>query len=96
MHTRGSARKGAAAGLHETDVGRVSAGFAAILLGISNLSKRRMRTALTAATLTLLTFTVNSFTSVKSSLDFYRLPRDATPIYEGALIRDRAWREKDG
>ena len=85
-------RKGAAAGLHETDVGRVSAGFAAILLGISNLSKRRMRTALTAATLTLLTFTVNSFTSVKSSLDFYRLPRDTTPLYEGALVRDRAWR----
>ena len=51
-------RKGAAAGLHETDVGRVSAGFAAILLGISNLSKRRLRTALTATTLTLLTFTV--------------------------------------
>ena len=85
-------RRGAAAGLHETDVGRLSASFAAVLLGISNLSKRKMRTALTAATLTLLTFTVNSFTSVKSSLDFYRLPRDTTPIYEGALVRDRAWR----
>ena len=85
-------RKGAAAGLHETDVGRVSAGFAAILLGISNLSKRRLRTALTAITLTLLTFTVSSFTSVKSSLDFYRLPRDTKPQYEGALVRERAWR----
>jgi len=85
-------RKGAAAGLHETDVGRVSAGFAAILLGISNLSKRRLRTALTAITLTLLTFTVSSFTSVKSSLDFYRLPRDTKPLYDGALVRDRAWR----
>ena len=85
-------RKGAASGLHETDVGRVSAGFAAILLGISNLSKRRLRTALTAITLTLLTFTVSSFTSVKSSLDFYRLPRDTKPQYEGALVRERAWR----
>ncbi|MFT5087510.1 MAG: hypothetical protein ACI8PG_001870 [Planctomycetota bacterium] len=85
-------RKGASAGLHETDVGRVSAGFAAILLGISNLSKRRLRTALTAITLTLLTFTVSSFTSVKSSLDFYRLPRDTKPLYDGALVRDRAWR----
>ena len=63
-----------------------------MLLGISNLSKRRLRTALTAATLTFLTFTVNSFTSVKSSLDFYRLPRDTPPLYEGGLIRDRAWR----
>lgn len=85
-------RKGATAGMHETDVGRMAAGFAAILLGISNLSKRRLRTALTAATLTFLTFTVNSFTSVKSSLDFYRLPRDTAPLYEGGLIRDRAWR----
>ena len=85
-------RKGAAAGVHETDVGRIAAGFAAVLLGISNLSKRRLRTALTAATLTFLTFTVNSFTSVKSSLDFYRLPRDTPPLYEGGLIRDRAWR----
>ena len=85
-------RKGAASGVHETDVGRIAAGFAAVLLGISNLSKRRLRTALTAATLTFLTFTVNSFTSVKSSLDFYRLPRDTPPLYEGGLIRDRAWR----
>ena len=85
-------RKGAAAGLHETDVGRIAASFAAVLLGISNLGKRRLRTALTAATLTFLTFTVNSFTSVKSSLDFYRLPRDTPPLYEGGLIRDRAWR----
>ena len=85
-------RKGISTGIHETDVGRVSAGFAAIMLGISNLSKRRLRTALTAITLTLLTFTVSSFTSVKSSLDFYRLPRDTKPQYEGALVRDRAWR----
>ena len=85
-------RKGAVSGVHETDVGRIAAGFAAVLLGISNLSKRRLRTALTAATLTFLTFTVNSFTSVKSSLDFYRLPRDTPPLYEGGLIRDRAWR----
>ncbi len=85
-------RRGAAAGLHETEVGRVSVAFAAILLGISNLSKRRLRTALTAITLTLLTFTVSSFTSVRSSFDFYRLPRDTVPLYEGALVRDRAWR----
>ena len=85
-------RKGINSGIHETDVGRVSAGFAAIMLGISNLSKRRLRTALTAITLTLLTFTVSSFTSVKSSLDFYQLPRDTKPQYDGALVRERSWR----
>ena len=38
----------------------------------------------------LLTFTVTSFTSVRSGLDFYRLPRAVKPLYEGALVRDRA------
>ena len=85
-------RRGAASGIHETDVGRISAGFAAVILGISNLSKRKLRTSLTAITLVLLTFTVSSFTSVKSNLEFYRLPRDTSPLYEGALIRDRAWK----
>lgn len=85
-------RRGAASGVHETDVGRLSAGMAAVVLGISNLRKRKLRTGLTAATLTLLTFTVTSFTSVRSGLDFYRLPRDVKPLYEGALVRDRSWK----
>jgi hypothetical protein len=85
-------RRGAASGVHETDVGRLSAGMAAVVLGISNLRKRKLRTALTAATLTLLTFTVTSFTSVRSGLDFYRLPKEVKPLYEGALVRDRAWK----
>ena len=84
-------RKRAASGVHETDVGRLSAGFAAVILGISNLRRRPLRAALTAITLTLLTFTVSSFTSVKSSLELYRLPRPTQPLYEGALVRDRAW-----
>ena len=85
-------RKRTASGVHEADVGRLSAGFAAVILGISNLRKRRLRTALTATTLTLLTFTVSSFTSVQSSLAVYQLPRPTQPLYEGALVRDRAWR----
>lgn len=85
-------RRGATSGMHETDVGRLSAGAVAVLLGISNLRKRKLRTGLTAITLTLLTFTVASFTSVRSGLDFYRLPRDTQPLYQGSLIRDRAWK----
>ena len=84
-------RKNEAAGIHETDIGRLSAGFAALTLGISNLRKRPLRAALTAITLTLLTFTVTAFTSVRSSLGFYRLSRPTHPLYEGALFRDRAW-----
>lgn len=85
-------RKRAAAGVHEADVGRLSATAAAITLGISNLRKRKMRTLLTVLTLTLLTFTVQSFTSVQSYLKFYQIPRKNAPSYQGALLRDRGWK----
>ncbi|MDA0712264.1 MAG: ABC transporter permease, partial [bacterium] len=84
--------KQASAGTYEADVGRLSATSAAIVLGISNLRKRPLRTALTGITLTLLTFTTLSFTSVQTSLKFYKLPRDNNPTYQGSLIRDRSWR----
>ncbi|NKB69155.1 MAG: FtsX-like permease family protein [Candidatus Latescibacteria bacterium] len=85
-------RKRAAAGVHETDIGRLSATAAAIALGISNLRKRKLRTGLTVVTITLLTFTAQAFTSVESFLKFYQIPRGNTPAYEGALLRDRGWR----
>ena len=69
--------------LHETDVGRISASVAAFQLGIANMKKRRLRTGLTFATLVLLTFTVLSFTSIKSALEFHQLHRDA----EGGVSR---------
>lgn len=80
-----------AAGLHEADIGRLSATAVAISLGISNLRKRKLRTALTAITLTLLTFTVLSFTSFKTGIQFYTLDRDNTPPYQGALLRSLSW-----
>ena len=88
--------KQASAGTYEADVGRISATSAAVVLGISNLRKRPMRTGLTAITLTLLTFTTLSFTSVQTSLKFYKLPRDNEPSYQGALVRDRSWRGDAG
>jgi len=85
-------RKRAAAGIHEADIGRLSATAAAVTLGISNLRKRKLRTALTVVTLTLLTFTAQSFTSVQSYLKFYQIPRVNAPSYQGALLRDRGWK----
>ncbi len=76
---------------YESDVSRASASAAAFSLGISNMKKRKIRTFLTSATLILLTFTVLSFTSVKSFMKFNQVPRDNTPLYEGAMIRDRTW-----
>jgi len=78
--------------VYETDVRRIGATLAAILLGISNLRKRRIRTGLTAATLILLSFTALSFTSVSTSIQFYRLPRAGQAPYEGGLVRERNWK----
>ena len=77
--------------LHDTDVGRVSASVAAFQLGIANMKRRRMRTALTFVTLLLLTFTVLSFTSIKASLQFHQIPRDSEGPYAGLLVRSKFW-----
>jgi len=83
--------KRAASGMHEVDVGRISATTAAINLGVDNLRKRKVRTTLTAVTLILLTFTVLSFTSIQTSLRPFVLPHRRDPLYDGALIRGRSW-----
>ncbi|MDP6038506.1 MAG: FtsX-like permease family protein [Candidatus Latescibacteria bacterium] len=77
--------------LHETDVGRISASLAAFQLGIANMKKRRMRTVLTFITLVLLTFTVLSFTSIQSALEYHRLPLNTEGAYPGMLIRSKFW-----
>ena len=83
--------KMAASGMHETDVGRLEATAAAIKLGINNLRKRPTRTGLTAVTIAILTFSVLSFTSVVTTLQFYKLDRGNEPRYQGMLVRDRNW-----
>lgn len=77
--------------VHDTDVGRISASYAAFSLGISNMKKRKVRTVLTFVTLLLLTFTVLSFTSIKSQLRYNQISRDNRGLYQGALIRSRSW-----
>lgn len=60
------------------------AGFA---IGVSNLNRRKLRTGLTCITLVILTFTVMSFTNVKSlhKTTDTRIADDAP--YEGVLLR---------
>ena len=77
--------------IHDTDVSRSGASLAAFQLGISNMKRRKLRTALTFVTLMLLTFTVLSFTSIQTSLEFYEFRRDSEGLYEGMLIRNKAW-----
>jgi hypothetical protein len=77
--------------VHQTDISRVSAAYAAFMLGISNMRRRKLRTGLTLLTLTLLTFTVLSFTSFRPDVRFLVFSLNHEGAYEGALIRDRGW-----
>ena len=79
--------------VHKADVGRLAASAAAFSLGVSNMRKRKGRTILTCATLVILTFTVISFTSVRTFMHPNKttLP-SVTPRYTGMLIRDQFWR----
>ncbi|MFH1569132.1 MAG: FtsX-like permease family protein, partial [Gemmatimonadota bacterium] len=77
--------------IYDTDVSRSSASITAFLLGISNMKRRKLRTALTFLTLLLLTFTVLSFTSIQTALRFNQIERDNEGLYEGVLIRSKAW-----
>ncbi|MCX5880982.1 MAG: M28 family peptidase [Deltaproteobacteria bacterium] len=60
------------------DITRWKAFTASFFLGVSNLRRRRIRTALTCATLIILTFTIMSFTSVKSMRLHSRIQYQAT------------------
>lgn len=83
-------------GVHEADVGRLSAAAAAFGLGIANMRRRKARTWLTALTLILLTFTVLSFTSVKSYLRSNEIKLPHSPAYKGVMLRDRSWLSLEG
>lgn len=77
--------------VYETDVGRITATATAFSLGVANMKRRPIRTVLTAITLILLTFTVLSFTSIKSYLKYNQVIRPYKPLYQGILFRDRSW-----
>ena len=64
---------------------------AAFFLGVSNLRRRRLRTALTCLTLIILTFTIMSFTSVKSMRRQNRLQFAPKAPYQGLLIKNIDW-----
>jgi len=73
------------------EIGRWKAFTAAFLLGVSNLRRRRLRTALTCATLIILTFTVMSFTTVKSIRHHARMQYQPEAPYQGFLFKNFNW-----
>ncbi|MGW8193445.1 MAG: ABC transporter permease, partial [Desulforhopalus sp.] len=69
------------------DISRWKAFVAAFFLGVSNLRRRRLRTILTCTTLIILTFTIMSFTTIKSSQNQVRLLFQPDAPYQGILLK---------
>lgn len=76
--------------VYNTDVGRITATATAFSLGVANMKRRKIRTALTSVTLILLTFTVLSFTSIKTQMKYNKVLKPYKPAYKGILFRDRS------
>jgi len=75
------------------EISRWKAFMAAFFLGVSNLRRRRLRTALTCATLIILTFTIMSFTTVKTMRHHSRLLYQSSAPYQGFLLKNINWRD---
>jgi len=74
------------------ELSRWKAFLASFFLGVSNLRRRRLRTGLTCATLIILTFTIMSFTSVKSMRRHARIRYQPTAPYTGVLLKHAGWK----
>lgn len=78
--------------VHAADVSRIGTFLAAMQMGISTMRRRPMRTALTAITVLLLTFTILCFASFRREIGPVRIFSSANPPdYSGALVHDVAW-----
>jgi len=75
------------------EISRWKAFVASFFLGVSNLRRRRLRTALTCSTLIILTFTIMSFTSVKSSRLHARIMFRTDVPYQGFLLKTPNWQD---
>lgn len=74
-----------------SEISRWKAFVAAFFLGVSNLRRRRLRTILTCLTLIILTFTIMSFTTVKSSQKANTLLFQENAPYTGLLLKTIDW-----
>ncbi|HDZ20060.1 hypothetical protein LCGC14_0095890 [marine sediment metagenome] len=82
--------------VHSTDVSRISTMAAAVMMGISTMRRRPLRTFLTASTVVLLTFTILTFASFGSSYDnrrSYKGPMTGMP--PRMMIHDPFWNAMD-
>jgi len=77
--------------VHAIDVSRVSTFVAAMQMGISTMRRRPLRTALTAVTIILLTFTILCFASFGTRLGIVTLFSEPNPVYSGVFVHRVNW-----
>ncbi len=74
------------------EISKWKAFVAAFFLGVSNLRRRKLRSLLTCTTLIILTFTIMSFTTIKSSQKQVKLSFQDEAPYSGLLLKKMNWR----
>ncbi len=80
---------------HVTQVQAISpwgAFVASFSIGVSNLRRRKVRTALTCTTLVILTYTLLNFTSVRNSLEQGAVHYKDTAPYQGVMLKALEWK----
>ena len=83
--------QGMPATVHVVDVSRFSTIIAAMNMGISTMRRRPLRTALTAITIILLTFTILGFASFGTQTGIVKLFDEPSPGYAGASVHRVNW-----
>lgn len=78
-------------GAHRADLSRLGTLVATVALGISNMRRRPLRTALTATTVVLMTFILLTFSGFTPSLATQRIELDHAPGWRGILVRQNGW-----
>jgi len=77
---------------NEGEISLLKAFSASFFMGVNNLRRRRVRTVLTCTTLIILTFTIMSFTSVKSIRQHSKLLYNTQAPYQGLLVKQINWK----
>ncbi|MBN2451660.1 MAG: hypothetical protein JXR77_14825 [Lentisphaeria bacterium] len=85
------ALQGMTATVHASDVSGISTFMAAMHMGISTMRRRPLRTALTAITIILLTFTILCFASFGTQSGIVTLFSAPNPPYSGIFVHNVNW-----
>lgn len=95
FETELKALQGMAGTVHSADVSRLGTLMAAMAMGISTMRRRPLRTALTAITIVLLTFTLLTFASFGSRQGVLPLYEGPAPTVTGVTVQRPSLREME-